>query len=111
MSDRSTKVEADILGTETVEIASSATGTTSNVSASATAVTALSANSSRKKAVFHNDSTSVCYLKCGSSASSTSYTYRMTQQSTVELEMPVYTGIVTAIWDSATGALRVTEFT
>jgi len=90
----------------------SATATLSNVAASATSVTALASNSSRESAIFYNDSTSACYLKFGTTASTTSFTYKLRAAETLIVDgTPVYTGRVDAIWDSATGSLRVTELT
>lgn len=91
---------------------SSATSTLSNVTASATSVTILASNSSRKKAVFRNDSTSGCYVKYGATASSTSHTVRLRAGETlIEDGQGLYTGVIDAIWDSATGSMRVTEIT
>jgi hypothetical protein len=88
-----------------------ATATLSNVAASATSVTVLALNASRESAIFYNDSTSACYLKFGSTAS-TSFTYKLRAAETLIVDgIPVYTGIVTGIWDSATGSMRVTELT
>jgi len=90
----------------------SATATLSNVSASATSVTALASNASRESAIFYNDSTSACYLKFGTTASTTSFTYKLRAAETLIVDgTPVYTGIVDAIWDTATGSMRVTEIT
>lgn len=89
-----------------------ATPTLANTSASASSVTVLAANANRKKAFFYNDSTSVCYLKFGSSASSTSFTHKLQPDDNfIEDGLSVYTGIVTAVWASATGTLRTTEVT
>lgn len=98
---------ASILGKYT-----SATSTLSNVAASATSVTLLALNASRESAIFYNDSTSACYVKFGSTASATSFTYKLRAAETLIVDgIPVYTGIVTGIWDSATGSMRVTELT
>jgi hypothetical protein len=85
--------------------------TVTSVSASATAVTLLAANFRRTGASFYNQSTSVCYLKLGAAATATDFTVRMTANALYELGEPVWLGIITAIWDSATGAMRITEFT
>lgn len=82
----------------------------SNVSSSATSVTLLSSNSSRKGAVIVNDSTQVLYLKFGTTASATSYTYKLNAGDTLELPRPVYTGRIDGIWASANGNARITEF-
>lgn len=88
-----------------------ATATLSNVAGSASSVTLLAANTNRRMAMFYNDSTAILYLKFGSTASTTSFTVKMFPEDYYELPLPVYTGIVTGIWASATGACRVTETT
>lgn len=86
------------------------TATVSRVSASATAVTLLAANANRRRVIIYNDSTAVLRVKLGSAASATDYTYRLGAGDTYESPTDwVYTGIVTGIWDSATGAAQVTE--
>ena len=86
------------------------TATVSRVSASATAVTLLAANTNRRRVIIYNDSTAVLRVKLGSAASATDYTYRLGAGDTYESPTDwVYTGIVTGIWDSATGAAQVTE--
>lgn len=100
------------IGSVTSTPEKSSTATLSNVAASATSVTVLASNANRKKAIFVNDSTVVCRLKFGATASSTSYTIYMSRGDTYIEEGPtVYTGICDAIWDSATGNMRVTELT
>lgn len=90
----------------------SATSTITRVSASATSVQLLASNTARKGAIFVNDSVSNCYLKFGTTASATSYTFLMTSGSTVILEqLPIYTGRIDAIWVTATGAMEITELT
>jgi hypothetical protein len=89
---------------------SAATATLSNVSASVTSVTLLSANSSRKGAAIWNDSTSVCYVKFGTTASATSCTVKLIADAYYEVPNK-YTGRIDAIWVSATGTARVTELT
>lgn len=85
------------------------TATLSNVSGSATSVTVLASNTGRLGATVVNDSTAVLYLNFGGTASTTSYTYKMNPAAVVEVPFG-YTGILTGLWASATGAARVTEF-
>lgn len=87
----------------------STTATLSNIAGSATSVTLLASNSSRKVATIVNDSTVDLYVKFGSTASTTSYTVLMVPNAYYEVPQPVYTGIITGIWASATGNARVTE--
>lgn len=90
--------------------AKSATATLSNVSASASSVTVLASNAARLGATVYNDSASSCYLKLGSSASSTSFTELLAPNAYYEVPFQ-YTGILTGIWVSAVGSARVTELT
>lgn len=83
----------------------------SNVSGSTSSVQLLASTAGRKAAYFHNDSTSVAYVKFGTTASTTSYTVKMNPDAFYEIPQPVYTGRIDAIWASATGAMRITELT
>jgi hypothetical protein len=86
-------------------------GTKSSVAGNAGSVSILSANSQRKAATFYNDSTSAMYLDLtGGTASATSFTVKLQQQQFYELPLPIYTGAITGIWDTATGNARITEF-
>jgi hypothetical protein len=87
------------------------TATLANVAASATSVTCLASNASRKGAIFVNDSASAtAYFKYGATASATSYTFQVLPGGTLILPTaPIYTGIVDCIWSAAAGSARVTE--
>lgn len=106
-------------GDGTYSFGTSATGAPSatataltNVTSSASSVTVLAANTSRKQATIYNESTSVLYLKLNSvAASATSYTVQIAPSGYYELPSPVYTGLITGIWASANGFARVTEIT
>jgi hypothetical protein len=105
------KVRKDsVVETQITKETRSTTGTLSNVSGSTSSVTLLASNTSRLGAAFYNDSTSICYVKHGSTASSTSFTVKMYPEDYYEIPYG-YTGIVTGIWVSATGSMRVTEQT
>lgn len=86
-------------------------GTTlTNVNGSASSGTLLSANTERKGASVFNDSTVNLYMSLSASASSTSaFTVKMSPGQYYEVPYG-YLGAVTGIWDSATGAARITEF-
>jgi hypothetical protein len=87
-------------------------GTLTNVSASATSVTLLSANANRKQAIFFNDSSANLYLGYTSSAvSTTSYSVRIPGNGYYEAPWPAYTGQITGIWDAVIGTVRITETT
>jgi hypothetical protein len=86
------------------------TGTVTSVAGSATSVSLLASNTSRLGAVIHNDSTSVLYVKLGATASTASFTARLTTQSNYEVPFG-YTGAIDGIWNSAAGNARITELT
>jgi len=88
----------------------SATGTQTSVASSATSVQLLAANTARMGTIIFNDSTQVCFVKFGTTASNTSFAYRLTSNSTLEVPYG-YTGRIDAIWASANGNARITEMT
>lgn len=90
-------------------LAQPSTTTVNQVTSSATVVTLLLANSSRKGAYIYNDSTSALTIKLGSTASTTSKTLIMAAASYYELPQPAYTGIITGVWASANGNAYTTE--
>jgi hypothetical protein len=90
---------------------SSGTGTETNVAASASDVTVLAANASRKGGTVLNDSTAYLYLLTANAVSSTSnFAVRVAPSGYFELPFG-YLGVIKGIWASATGSARVTEFT
>ena len=90
-------------------LTSAGVATLSNVTSSASSVQLLAATDNRRMATFFNDSTSVCFVKFGTAASSSDYTIRMVSLSYFELPEPIYTGRIDCIWSTANGAMRVTE--
>lgn len=86
----------------------SATGTSANFTGSGASQSIVASNANRKGATVFNDSGVVCYVKLGATASSTSFTVKMVDQSYYEVPSK-YTGVVDALW--ASGAVRVTELT
>lgn len=99
-------------GTITAEAETVSSSSVTSTSASATSVTVLASNANRKLAVLVNDSDKIAYVKLGATASTTSYSYKLQPNSTLELAQPVYTGVIDAIWEtSPTGSMRVTELT
>lgn len=105
-------VAATQSGTWSVATATYATSTVSSVTAAASNTTVLASNASRRQAVLYNDCDKAVYVKFGSTATSTSFSYRLLPAQTLEIPLPCYTGIIDAIWDaSPTGAMRVTEVT
>jgi hypothetical protein len=92
-----------------VSTSTAGTATLANVSGSASSVTLQASNTARLRLDIVNDSTVNLYVKYGSSASTTSYTRLL--QAGESMTESLYTGIVTGIWASATGAARMTELT
>jgi len=90
-------------------VASAATLT--NVASSATSVSLLAANTARYGVIVYNDSNQTLYLKYGTTASTTSFTYLLTPKATWEMPFPIYQGAIDGIWSSANGAARITELT
>lgn len=95
---------------DVVSLPTAGTATSSNVSGSASNVTLLSSNASRKGATIFNDSSSILYVKLGTTASTTSYTVQLPQNAYYEVPYS-YTGNIDGIWASATGAARIVELT
>lgn len=88
----------------------SATSTLSNVAASATTVGILGSNAGRKGAIIQNDSSSAMYLAYAATSSTTAYTVKIPANTGFEMPItPVYTGAMSAVWDTATGSARITE--
>lgn len=80
------------------------------VPASTSPVVLAAANNLRTGVAVFNDSTATIYIKLGAGASTSSFT---TSGGTgYYWESPFgYTGLITAVWSSATGNARVTEVT
>lgn len=82
-----------------------------SVSDTASSTTLLASNTSRLGAVVFNDSSSDLYVKLGTTASTTSFSYKLSPYETVEIPFG-YTGRIDGIWSSdSTGAARITELT
>ena len=87
------------------------TGTITSVAASVTSVTLHAANASRLGVIITNDSTATLYIAFAASATTSAYTVKLAPGGVYESDASLYTGIITGIWDSATGNARVTEIT
>jgi hypothetical protein len=82
-----------------------------NVAASATSVAVFAqANGVTNGRTIYNDSTSVLYVKFGTTASTTSYTVQIAAGGYFEFPIPVYGGEVDGIWAVANGNARVTSW-
>jgi len=84
------------------------TAPTTSVASNTSSVTLLALNTNRKWASFRNDSTSVAYI-AKSGTASTSSVYQLEPQGYKYFDD--YTGIVTGIWVSANGFMRIEEGT
>ncbi len=81
-----------------------------NVASSATSVTLFAANAGAKTRTVFNDSTAVLYIALSATAASTT-AFTVSIQAAGYYEVPgVYGGAVTAIWASANGFARTTEY-
>ncbi len=73
--------------------------------------TILAANPARLGATITNDSNSRLFLKLAATASTTSYTVRLSSQDSYEVPSG-YTGIIDGIWaPNVSGFATITEFT
>jgi hypothetical protein len=84
-----------------------ATATVIPVTVSTTVATLLTSNAARTLAVIWNE-TGTLFVKAGSGATSSSYTWRLTANT--ELDITDYTGIVTAVKATGTSTCLVTDF-
>lgn len=89
-----------------VTFGGTALATVTSVSVSTTVATLSASNSAKTKVVVYNESGTL-FVKLGSGATSASYSYRLTANSTLEIDG--YTGIVTGIKASGTSNAQVTE--
>lgn len=86
------------------------TSAITSVSAATSSTSLLAASATRYGATIYNDSTAICYLLLNSgTASTTNYTVQLAANSYYEVPFG-YTGAIKAIWASATGAARISEF-
>lgn len=104
--------ELKISGTITAESAPvySTGSTQSSVSVTNSNTTILASNVARLGATIYNEGSAVCYMKLGSTASTTSYTMQIASGGYYEVPFN-YTGIITGITSSGTAQLRITELT
>jgi len=93
----------------TVTPSTSATATPTSVASSATSVSLLAANSSRKGSTIWNNSTANLYVEFGATASTTAFTARLGAGGYYEVPF-TYTGTVSGIWDAVNGSALVREF-
>lgn len=104
--------DVDVATLPAVVAATYSTSAVTSVTSAATSTSILASNANRRMAIMVNDSDKNAYVKLGATASTTSFSYKLTPGQTLELPMPVYTGAIDAIWDAGpTGSMRVTEIT
>ena len=88
------------------------TGTTVAAVAVTTASTTLdAANASRRGIIIYNSDNKPLYVKLGTAATTTDYSFQIASGGYWEAPRPIYTGAITACWASGTGTVRVTEIT
>ncbi len=92
-------------------LATSATATLTQIASSATTVSLLVLNTLRKGYSAYNDSTQIAYIAHAATASTTAYTVQVPSQGFYEQLNTAYTGPVSALWASANGSMRLTEYT
>lgn len=102
--------DVDVLTLPDVAIKNYASSSVTSVVSAAVSTSILASNANRRMAIMVNDTDKNAYVKLGATASTTSFSYKLTPGQTLELPIPVYTGAIDAIWDtSPTGSMRVTE--
>lgn len=90
----------------------SSTGNLSSVAAATSGTQLLAANTSRKGALFFNDSTATLYLGfcVQGSVSTTNYTVKIGAGGYYELPPhPNYQGVISGVWSAVNGSVRITE--
>jgi hypothetical protein len=85
------------------------TSSLTNVASSASSVNLVTTNPNRKRVNIANDSTQVLFIKFGTTASSTSYTYRLTSNTSISIASEEWSGNIDGIWAAANGNARITE--
>jgi len=102
-------VESDGAARSVADAVSATTNT--SVTQSATVVTLVASNTSRRGLWCYNDSVSNLYIRLAASASVTVFAVLLFPGDFWEMPVrPIYNGIVTGIWTAAgTGAARMTE--
>lgn len=105
---RATPVPVSGTISTTSEKASTPSQSSPSVTTASTSV--LASNASRLGATIYNEGSQVCYLKLGSTASTTSYSVQLVVGAYYEVPFG-YTGAIDGITSTSTAQLRVTEFT
>lgn len=104
---RATPVPVTIPTPVPVVTGGSGTATVSRVSVGIVVSTLKVANSSRIKVIIHNE-VGTLFVKLGTGASDTDYSYRLTANTVIEIEG--YTGILTGLKATGSSFAQVTEY-
>lgn len=89
---------------------SPASSALTQVATSASSVSVLASNAARKGLILVNATNKICYIAFAATSSTTAFTVKLTKDDTYEMNMGVYTGAISAIFDAVgTGNLMVTE--
>lgn len=83
--------------------------TVTRVASSATSVTLKAGGNGRRSLAIFNESTSILYVKHGTTASITDYTVQIAAGGYYESPQPCYRGRIDGIWAAANGFAQVTE--
>lgn len=84
----------------------------SSVASLATSASLLANNSNRCGVILYNSDANALLVKYGTTASASSYTYRILTGQTWEMPNPIYTGPIDGIWESdGSGSAFITELT
>ena len=84
--------------------------TGSVVAASATSVTLLPANDSRRNGSFLNHGSGSLYIAFGEVATFANFNVKLTSGSFYEMTHPIHTGTISGVWDEADGFCMGTEW-
>ena len=104
--------DVDVLTLPDVAIKNYSTSAVTSVVSAAVSTSILASNANRRMAIMVNDTDRNTYVKLGATASTTSFSYKLSPGQILELPIPIYTGAIDAIWDATpTGSMRVTEIT
>ena len=104
--------DIDVLTLPDVALKNYSTSAVTSVVSAAVSTSILASNANRRMAIMVNDTDRNTYVKLGATASTTSFSYKLSPGQILELPIPIYTGAIDAIWDATpTGSMRVTEIT
>jgi len=102
-------IAVDAAGVILTREAPANTANKTNVTAATASTTVLAANAARKSALLVNESTSDCYVSYGGTASVTSYSFMLAAGNQATVSGSEFAGALVAIWNTATGTMRITE--